>query len=111
MTSPISSPAFSAGPFGTTPPTRTPAGVLVGGVVPNGPAEKAGLEIGDVITGFDGEKVRDVRQLKHSVADVKPGQTVPVEVLRDGSCRMLRVTIRQASTNDSLAKAAPTADP
>ena len=86
-------------------------GVLVGGVVPNGPAEKAGLEIGDVITGFDGEKVRDVRQLKHSVADVKPGQTVPVEVLRDGSRRMLRVTIRQASTNDSLAKADPTADP
>jgi serine protease Do len=37
---------------------------------------------------------------------IKPGQTVPVEVLRDGSAKPLRVTIVQASYNDSLAKAA-----
>jgi serine protease Do len=79
-------------------------GVLVGGVAPNGPAEKAGLEVGDVITRFDGKDVRDARQLKLSVAEVKPGQTVPVEVLRDGSAKPLRVAIGQASNNDLAAK-------
>ena len=85
------------------------AGVLVGGVTPNGPAEKAGLEVGDVITRFDGKEVRDARQLKLSVVEAKPGQIVPVEVLRDGSARPLRVAIRQASDNDLLAKADRTA--
>jgi serine protease Do len=78
-------------------------GVLVGGVVHNGPAEQAGLQVGDVITRFDGKDVHDSRQLKLSVAEAKPGQTVPVEALRDGSVRPLRVTIRHASNIDLLA--------
>ena len=81
-------------------------GVLVGGVAPNGPAEKAGLEVGDIITRFDGKDVHEARQLMLSVAEIKPGRTVPVEVLRDGSAKPLRVTIGQASDNDLLAKAA-----
>ena len=72
-------------------------GVLVGGVARHGPAELAGIQIGDVITRFDGKDVHDSRQLKLSVADVKPGRAVPVEVLRDGSTRLLGVTIRHAS--------------
>jgi serine protease Do len=83
-------------------------GVLVGGVAPNGPAEKAGLEVGDVITAFDGREVRDVRQLKLSVADAKPGQTVLIAVLRDGSAKPVRVTVGQASANDFLARTDPT---
>jgi len=81
-------------------------GVLVGGVVPDGPARKAGLEVGDIITRFDGKDAHDTRQLMLSVAEIKPGQTVPVEVLRDGSAKPLRVTIGQASNNDLLVKAA-----
>lgn len=77
-------------------------GVLVGGVVRNGPAEQAGLQAGDVITRFDGQAVRDSRQLKLSMAEAKPGQTVPIEVLRDGSVRSLCVTIRHASDGDRL---------
>jgi len=80
-------------------------GVLVGGVTPNGPAGKAGLEVGDVITRFDGRDVRGARQLKLSVVDATSNKTVPVEVLRDGSSKPLRVTIGQASDNDLLAKA------
>jgi serine protease Do len=84
-------------------------GTLVGGLVPNGPAERAGLEVGDVITAFDGREVRYARQLKLSVADAKPGQTVLVAVLRDGAAKLLRVTVGQASTNVFLAKTDPTA--
>jgi serine protease Do len=78
-------------------------GVLVGGVVPNGPAEKAGLEVGDVITRFDGKDVHDARRLKLSVAEIKPGQSVRIEVLRDGSAKPLRVTIGDASGKTLLA--------
>ncbi len=81
-----------------------PTGVLVGGVVHNGPAEQAGLQVGDVIARFDGKDVHDSRHLQLSVAEVKPGQVVPLEVLRDGSARPLRVTIRHASNIDLPAK-------
>ena len=78
--------------------------MLVGGVSPNGPAEQAGLKVGDVISRFDGKEVLDARQLMLSVAEAKPGQIVPVEVLRDGSSKLLRVTIGDASSKTRLAK-------
>ncbi len=80
-------------------------GVLVGGVVRNGPAEQAGLQAGDVITRFDGQAVRDSRQLKLSVAEAKPGQTVPIEVVRNGSVRSLHVNIRHSADRERLASA------
>jgi len=79
-------------------------GVLVAGVAHNGPAEQAGLQVGDVITRFDGKDVHDSRQLKLSVEESKPSQIVPLEILRDGSVRPLRVTIRHASNIDLLAR-------
>lgn len=84
-------------------------GVLVGGVVHSGPAKHAGLQVGDVITRFDGKDVHDSRQLQLLVAEVKPGQIVPLEVMRDGSARPLRVTIRDASSIDLLARTDRTA--
>jgi Do/DeqQ family serine protease len=78
-------------------------GVLVGGVLADGPAGKAGLQVGDVITRFDGEDVQGARQLKLSVADAKPGQRVAVEIMRAGSSKPLLITIGQASDNDLLA--------
>jgi len=53
--------------------------------------------------------VCDTGQLKLSVAEAKPGQTVPVEVLRDGSVRPLQVTVGLASNSDLLAEADRTA--
>lgn len=79
-------------------------GVLVGGVSPNGPAEQAGLQVGDVISRFDGKEVLDVRRLVLSVAEAKPGQIVAVEVVRDGSSQLLQVTIGDASRKTRLAK-------
>jgi serine protease Do len=79
-------------------------GVLVAAVAHNGPAEKAGLQVGDVINRFDDKDVQDSRQLKLSVAESKPGQVIPLEILRDGSARSLRVTLRNASTIDLVAR-------
>jgi len=84
---------------------RSASGALVGDVAPNGPAETSGLQVGDVITRFDGKQVRGARQLMLLVADSKPGQTFPLEILRKGSARLLGVTVGQAPRNDSLVKA------
>ncbi len=61
------------------------SGALIGDVTPKSPAEKAGLKSGDVILEFDGKKVTDSRHLKLEVARTKPGETVPIKVLRDGA--------------------------
>ena len=61
-------------------------GALVAEVEPNSPAAKAHLAQGDVITGVDGTSMRDGGQLRNTLAMVKPGTTVSLEVVhRDGS--------------------------
>jgi len=59
-------------------------GALVASVNPDGPAEKAGLEAGDVILKFNNQDVNEMRQLPRIVAESKIDTTVPVEIWRDG---------------------------
>ena len=80
-------------------------GALIGDVVPKGPAEKAGLKTGDVVLEFNGKPVRDSRQLKLQVARVKPGETVPVKVLRNGSTKTIEVAVNELPGSETLAKA------
>ncbi|MDG3003092.1 trypsin-like peptidase domain-containing protein [Paludisphaera mucosa] len=59
-------------------------GILVGEVVPGGPAEKAGLKQGDVIVGFAGEKVDGIPSFRLKVAASPSGKDFAVEYYRDG---------------------------
>lgn len=68
-------------------------GALVAGVEKGSPAEKGGLEVGDVITKFDGKSIMTSSDLPRAVAATKPGKSVPVEVLRKGATRTLNVSI------------------
>jgi serine protease Do len=79
-------------------------GALVGDVTPKSPAEKAGLENGDLILQFNGKKVTDSRHLKLEVARVQPGESVPVKILRDGSTKTLEVTVKELPGTEHLAK-------
>jgi serine protease Do len=79
-------------------------GALVGDVVPDGPAAKAGLESGDVIEKFNGKPVTDTRHLKIEVARVAPGETVPVEISRDGSTKTFNVRLKELPGSDNLAE-------
>jgi len=81
------------------------SGVLVGDVTPGSPAEKAGIHDGDVILEFNGRKMGDSRQLKLEVARTKPGESVPVKVLREGDPRTLEVKVRELPGEEQLAKA------
>jgi len=79
-------------------------GALIGDVVPKGPAEKAGLKSGDVVLEFNGKAVRDSRQLKLQVARVKPSESVPVKILRNGSAKTIEVTVNELPGSEKLAK-------
>ena len=59
-------------------------GALVSQIVPGGPADKAGLEQGDVIVKFDGQTISDSKELPRIVAATPVGKTVTVKLLRDG---------------------------
>jgi serine protease Do len=79
-------------------------GTLIGEVVPKGPADKAGLKDGDVVLDYNGKKVTDSRHLKLAVGETKPGTTVPMKILRDGSNKTLEVTVQQLPGSEQLAQ-------
>ncbi|HMX10457.1 MAG TPA: PDZ domain-containing protein, partial [Burkholderiaceae bacterium] len=79
------------------------AGALVRSVEPGGPAEKAGLEAGDIITRFDGKAVERWNDLPRLVGNTKPGTRSTVQVFRRGSTRDLAVTVVELETDTRTA--------
>ena len=70
-------------------------GALVRGVESGAPADKAGIEAGDIITKFDGKVIDKASDLPRMVGNVKPGTKAVVTVFRRGSTRDLPVTIAE----------------
>jgi serine protease Do len=70
-----------------------PTGALVNGVEKGGPAEKAGVETGDIILKFDGKAVNASADLPRIVGGTKPGSKVPMQVWRKGQTREVSVTV------------------
>jgi serine protease Do len=68
-------------------------GVLVTGVIPGSPAERAGLEVGDRIVGVDGKATATDKALRDALHEHEAGQRVTVEVMRDGDRRRIEVTL------------------
>jgi serine protease Do len=94
------------------------AGALLTTVEPGDPADKAGLQPGDVIIEFNGRPVKDNEALVNLVVGTKPDTTVPVTVIRNKQRKTLNVTVaeldleaeqnRQASRRDSAQEPAET---
>jgi S1-C subfamily serine protease len=68
-------------------------GALVSSVEPGGPAEKGGLEAGDVVTAIDSKKVNDELDLRSRIGLMKPHTKVNLTVVRGGKERALSVTL------------------
>jgi serine protease Do len=68
-------------------------GVLVQEVQPGGPAEKAGLKPGDIITTVDGRSIKDGDDLVNEIASRRPGSTIRLSYMRDGKPADTTVTI------------------
>ena len=70
-------------------------GALVAEPQANGPAAKAGIESGDVITSVNGEAVKDARELARTIGGMPPGATVKLNVLHKGSDKVVNLTLGQ----------------
>ena len=71
------------------------AGALVRNVEPGGPAERGGIEVGDIILKYDGKDIQRSTDLPRMVGNTKPGTKVPVTVWRKGATRELAVTVAE----------------
>ena len=80
-----------------------PKGALVGSVQKGSPADKAGIEPGDVIVSFGGKGIARSSDLPYSVAATKPGSKVKIEVWRNGATRSLDVEVGTREAPASLA--------
>jgi serine protease Do len=78
-------------------------GAVVSQVDPNSAGAKAGLKIGDVVTKLNGKSVTDAGELQMEVGQRQPGDTIKLEVVRDGKTMTVPVTLEAmgASKNDS----------
>ncbi len=84
-----------------------PQGALISQLEVDGPAERAGLEVGDIILEFNGEPIDTSSELPHVVGLTRPGSTAEVKVLRDRRTRTIDVEIGSLEADEvpSLAAA------
>src|SRR6202043_1437574 len=68
-------------------------GALVAEPQANGPAAKAGIESGDIITAVNGESVKDARELARTIGGIPPGSAVKLNVLHKGADKVINLTL------------------
>lgn len=88
-----------------------PQGALVSAVEADSPAEKAGVEPGDVITRFDGKAIEKVADLPRLVGNTKPGSKSVLTVFRRGTHKDLTLTIAEVEPDEKVAAATAKAKP
>lgn len=79
-----------------------PIGALVARVLPDSPAEQAGIEVGDVIVEYDDRQVSTSAALPPMVGSTKVGSTVEVKIIREGEPKRLEITISELPEDDEL---------
>ena len=77
-------------------------GVAIAAVVRNGPAGRAGLRVGDIVTAVNGQAVEDSRALLRAVAAIPPGQTARLTLQRQGREMELSVTVGRRPNDGGL---------
>jgi serine protease Do len=90
-----------------------PAGALVQSVEKDGPADKAGVEAGDIITKVDGRAVEKSGDLPRIIGNTKPGSTATLQVFRRGATKDLTVSVAEFEPDRPARRAAaePSAAP
>ena len=83
-----------------------PQGALVRGVEQGSPAEKAGLEAGDIILRFDGKLIEKSADLPRQVGNTKPGTVSKLQIWRRGSSKELSITVGEFEPEKPAKKAA-----
>jgi serine protease Do len=81
---------------------KEPRGALISDVIADSPAEKAGIQAGDIITEFDGKKLEGPQDLQRAVANTPPGRGVPLTLWRDKGTRTVEIKIAE-TPDDAVA--------
>ena len=79
------------------------AGVMVGKVVEDSPALRAGLEVGDIVTAVDGEPVASAAALARAMRDREDGDTVVLEVWRDSQVQKIDAALEERERRPAIA--------
>lgn len=82
-------------------------GILVEEVLPDTPAEAAGLEAKDVIIEYQGEPVREASRFRLMVGNTPVGERVPVKIVRNGREKVVQMTLVERPQEEVLASAPP----
>ena len=70
-------------------------GILINKVQKGGPAEKAGIQDGDVIVSYDGKQITDMENLKKEIEEAPPGKKVILEVVRNDSLFNVSISFKK----------------
>ncbi|PJO79359.1 Do family serine endopeptidase [Neisseria brasiliensis] len=81
------------------------SGALIAKVMPNSPAQQAGLQVGDIVRSVNGEEVRASSDLPVMVGAMTPGKEVTLEVWRNGEKIAITVTLGSTGTSSPSAQA------
>ncbi len=81
------------------------AGVMVGKVVDGSPAFRAGVEVGDIVTAVDGAAVDSASSLAHAIGGHGDGDTVVLEVWRDGRMEKISAALEERERQVAMASA------
>jgi len=82
-------------------------GALVSGTEPGGPAAKAGLKPGDVVTSINANAVKDPRDLARTIAEITPNTAVKVEFVRDSKRQTASITLGRLRDRTASRRSAP----
>ncbi|WP_025729742.1 S1C family serine protease [Atopobacter phocae] len=85
-------------------PDEVKAGIMVTRVAKNSNAEKAGLKMYDILTSFDGKKISNTLELRQALYQTKIGDTVKLEVLRNGKQRAYELHLDDALDGEGLSR-------
>jgi serine protease Do len=82
---------------------RADQGALIARVEPGGPGARGGLQAGDVVTRVNGQPIKNANELTRRVATVRPGESIRLDVYRNGQNRTVTVTSGARPTREQLA--------
>jgi serine protease Do len=85
-----------------------PMGALISQIEPGGPADKAGVKIGDIVVALNDESINDSADLPHVVGLVKPGTEVTLKLVREGRPMNLRVKVGKLGGGEQASVTADT---
>ncbi len=90
---------------------KTPKGALVAQVLEDSPAGKAGIEVGDIITEYEGHEIYSSSELPPLVGRTSIGNKAKLKIVRDGKVKNISITIGELPSDSELDKASPKSTP